>query len=165
MNILVRHRTGGSLRRFFLNYPFLIYEISSIYSIILVLKVWRFRMNTFDLDSFFPKEKLQLIKAEQTNGIIHIYLESKTKSCVCPKCGQSTEEYHGTYVRHVQDLPILGKNVQLHIKAHEYKCTNTDCNASTIAENFNGCRDSKSKQPECLQVSVHPASVYAGLQK
>lgn len=27
------------------------------------------------------------------------------------------------------------------------------------------CRDSKSKQPECLQVFVHPASVYAGLQK
>lgn len=26
------------------------------------------------------------------------------------------------------------------------------------------CRDSKSKQPECLQVFVHPASVYAGLQ-
>ncbi len=32
-------------------------------------------MNTFDLDSFFPKEKLQLIKAEQTNDIIHIHFE------------------------------------------------------------------------------------------
>ena len=105
-------------------------------------------MNTFDLDSFFPKEKLQLIKAEQTNDIIHIYLKSKTKSCVCPKCGQSTEEYHGTYVRHVQDLPILGKNVQLHIKAHEYKCTNTDCNASTIAENFNGFLNYYSRMTE-----------------
>ena len=30
---------------------------------------------------------------------------------------------------------------------------------------YESCRDSKSKQPECLQVSVHPASVYAGLQK
>lgn len=105
-------------------------------------------MNTFNLDSFFPKEKLQLIKAEQTNDIIHIYLKSKTKSCVCPKCGQSTEEYHGTYVRHVQDLPILGKNVQLHIKAHEYKCTNTDCNASTIAENFNGFLNYYSRMTE-----------------
>ena len=37
-------------------------------------------MNTLDLDSFFPKEKLQLIKVEQTNDIIHIYLKSKTKS-------------------------------------------------------------------------------------
>ena len=54
-----------------------------------------------------------------------------TKYCVCPKCGQFTEQYHGTYVRHVQDLSILGKNVRLHIKAHEYKCTNTDYNAGS----------------------------------
>ena len=105
-------------------------------------------MNTFDLDSFFPKDKLQLIKIEQTKDTIHIYLKSKTKSCVCPKCGQSTEEYHGTYVRHVQDLPILGKNVQLLIKAHEYKCTNADCNASTIAENFNGFLNYYSRMTE-----------------
>lgn len=75
----------------------------------IVIKLWRFLMNTFDLDSFFPKDKLQLIKVEQTKETIHIYLKSITKSCVCPKCGQSTEEYHGTYVRHVQDLPILEK--------------------------------------------------------
>lgn len=50
-------------------------------------------MNTLDLDLFFPKEKLQLIKIEQTKDTIHIYLKSKTKSCVCPKCGQSTEYY------------------------------------------------------------------------
>ena len=114
----------------------------------IAIKLWRFLMNTFDLDSFFPKDKLQLIKVEQTKETIHIYLKSITKSCVCPKCGQSTEEYHGTYVRHVQDLPILGKNVQLHIKAHEYKCANTDCNASTIAENFNGFLNYYSRMTE-----------------
>lgn len=105
-------------------------------------------MNTFDLNSFFPKDKFQLTKVEQTKETIHIYLKSKTKSFVCPKCGQSTEEYHGTYVRHVQDLPVLGKNVQVHIKAHEYKCTNTDCNASTIAENFNGFLNYYSRMTE-----------------
>lgn len=60
------------------------------------------------------------------------------KRYVCPKCGKSTVEYHDAYVKHVQDVPILRKNIQLHIKAHEYKCTNIDCNASTIAESLNG---------------------------
>lgn len=32
-------------------------------------------MNTLDLDLFFPKEKLQLIKIEQTKDAIHIYLK------------------------------------------------------------------------------------------
>ena len=105
-------------------------------------------MNKLNLNSFFPEDMLQLTKVEQTEEAIHIYLKSKTKNCVCPKCGQSTEQYHGTYVRHVQDLSILGKNVQLHIKAHEYKCTNTDCNASTIAENFNGFLNYYSRMTE-----------------
>lgn len=73
-------------------------------------------MNTFDLDSFFPKDKLQLAKVGQTKETIHIYLRSKTKSCVCLKCSQFTEEYHGTYVRHVQDLPVL----EMNILAHQY---------------------------------------------
>lgn len=37
---------------------------------------------------------------------------------------------------------------KLHIKAHEYKCTNTDCNASTIAENFNGFLNYYSRMTE-----------------
>lgn len=105
-------------------------------------------MNTLDLNSLFPEDTLQLTKVEQIEGIIHIYLKSKTKRCVCPRGGQFTEEYHGTYVRHVQDLPILGKNVQLHIRAHEYKCTNADCNASMIAENFNGFLNYYSRMTE-----------------
>lgn len=105
-------------------------------------------MNTLDLNSFFPEDALQLTKVEQTEGTIQIYLKSKTKSCVCPKCGQATEQYHGTYVRHVQDLPVLGKNVQLHIRAHEYKCTNTECNTSTIVENFNGFLNYYSRMTE-----------------
>lgn len=31
-----------------------------------------------------------------------------------------TEQYHGTYIRKVQYLSILVKNVQLHIKTHGY---------------------------------------------
>lgn len=105
-------------------------------------------MNKLNLNSFFPEDMLQLTKVESIEETIHIYLKSKTKSCACSKCRQSTEQYHGTYVRQVQDLPVLGKNVQLHIKAHEYKCTNIDCNASTIAENFNGFLNYYSRMTE-----------------
>lgn len=41
-------------------------------------------MNTFDLDSFFSKDKLQLTKVEQTKETIHIYLKSKTKDVSVP---------------------------------------------------------------------------------
>jgi transposase len=44
--------------------------------------------------------------------------------------------YHGTYVRTVQDLPILGKNVILKITAYEYNCTQAVCVQKTFVDNY-----------------------------
>ncbi|MCR1843268.1 transposase [Murimonas intestini] len=105
-------------------------------------------MNKLDLELFFPEDKLQITKVEQTETVIHIYLRSQTKSCICPKCGHFTEQYHGTYIRTVQDLPVLGKTLQLHIRAHEYDCTNQDCDVTTIAESFDGFLNTYSRMTE-----------------
>lgn len=48
-----------------------------------------------------------------------IALKSKTNSCTCPKCNAILTKYHGTYVRKVQHLPMLGKQVLLEINAYE----------------------------------------------
>ncbi len=65
-------------------------------------------IKTIDFMAFFPSEDLNLKNIEiNKNGII-IKLKSKTNSCECPKCHKITQQYHGTYVRSVQDLPIMG---------------------------------------------------------
>ena len=50
-------------------------------------------------------------------------MTSTSSSCKCPKSNHITQKYHGTYTRKVQDLPILGKSVQLEICSHEYACS------------------------------------------
>lgn len=105
-------------------------------------------MNTLNLNAFFPEDMLQITEITQTEKAMHIFLKSKTESCICPKCGHFTEQYHGTYIRTVQDLSILGKNVQLHIKAHEYDCINKECDAATIAESFHGFLNYYSRMTE-----------------
>ena len=65
-------------------------------------------------------------------------MRSKTHSSKCPECGQETQIYHGTYLRKVQDLPILGKTARLHITAHEYVCNNESCSKVTFVEDFDG---------------------------
>ena len=66
-------------------------------------------MNKLHLEPFFPEGMLQITEVKLTEKIIDIYLKSKTKGCNYPKCGQLAEQYHGTYVRTMQVLPILGK--------------------------------------------------------
>ena len=103
--------------------------------------------NTLFLDKFFPKESLKITKVIDDGGLT-LHLKSITKSCVCPACHKKTEHYHGTYVRAVQDLPILGKNVLLRITAHEYWCDNDQCEVTTIAESYNGFVNSYSRMTE-----------------
>lgn len=94
--------------------------------------------DSLKLNMFFPSELLSITSVDYDDSSIHIKMQSKTHSCKCPECGQETETYHGTYLRKVQDLPILGKTARLHITAHEYVCNNRSCSKVTFVEDFDG---------------------------
>lgn len=89
-----------------------------------------------NLESFFPSNALQLTKIVENEDVIRIHLKYVTTSFECPQCQVLSNQYHGTHQRTVQNLPILGKSVQLKIRAHEYHCSNPDCSVTTFSENF-----------------------------
>ena len=67
--------------------------------------------NTLCLDKFYPEKDLMITDIDQQSDKIIIQMKSTSSSC----------KYHGTYTRKVQDLPILGKNVNLkfvHMSMH-----------------------------------------------
>lgn len=100
------------------------------------------------LKRFYPTDSLKIMDVSQKPDTVLIRLKSVTHSCKCPKCGMQTRKYHGMYERTVQDLPILGKGVMLQVHAHEYRCMNEDCDAVTIAEDFDGFLSSYSRMTE-----------------
>lgn len=106
--------------------------------------------NELVLSAFYPEESLKITEIVQQSERILIKMKSITHNCICPKCSQRTDRYHGTYIRKVQDLPILGKRVMLDIKAYEYECENPDCQITSFAENFNGFLNSYSRMTERL---------------
>jgi len=91
--------------------------------------------STIDLQSFYP-ESLQIIKIEEEPEQIKIKMKSKKYNHKCPKCGTEAERYHAVYLRTVQDLPILQKNVILEIAAYKYDCDNEKCEVLSFAENY-----------------------------
>ncbi|WKY49022.1 hypothetical protein Q5O24_06830 [Eubacteriaceae bacterium ES3] len=64
--------------------------------------------NTLFLDHYFPSDVLKITEVIETDKII-IHMKAVSKTYVCPRCHQTLEHYYGTYIRTVQDLPILGK--------------------------------------------------------
>ena len=92
--------------------------------------------------------ELNITKIQEYEKQILMRMKSISKDCRCPKCGYITDKYHGTYIRKVQDLPILGKMVQLEICSHEYECINNDCEVTTFAETFDGFLNTYSRMTE-----------------
>lgn len=93
--------------------------------------------NAIKLDGFYP-ESLKITKVTNGERQITIQLKSQKHIHNCRKCGGDMSSYHGTYIRTVQDLPILGKRVTLKIVAYEYYCRNTECSVKSFAEDYEG---------------------------
>ena len=106
--------------------------------------------SSIDLQNFFPSKQLKITNILEDEKLIKINLKSQTQNCICPKCNTLSNKYHGTYIRKVQDLPILGKQVLLEINSYEYKCENEDCANKTMAEYFDGFISYYSRMTERL---------------
>lgn len=107
---------------------------------------------SIDFQIFYPEE-LRIVKIEEDTTII-IHMKSQKHSHECPECGQRMEVYHATYVRNVQDLPILGKRVILKITAYDYFCQNEACDTRTFAEDYEGFVGRSGRMTERLEYFI-----------
>jgi len=90
-----------------------------------------------DLSNFYPAS-LVITKAAKTKEEIHIFIKSQTHTQTCPSCKQECNEYHSTYRRKIQDLPIFSKTVILHLTAYRYYCHNSECKQKVFCESVDG---------------------------
>ena len=91
---------------------------------------------SLDLQKFYPKELKIVRVTSSTDQQICIDMQSLTTEFTCPACHTVSHKHHGSYHRHVQDLPILGKTVWLDICAWDYECCSDDCKVGSTAEDF-----------------------------
>ena len=106
-------------------------------------------MKELEIQRFFP-EQLEIKNVFESDNRIVINLESHSEAATCPFCGTISYQHHGTYIRKVQDLPILGKSVTLQIKAYEYNCEERNCRAISFAETIEGFLNHYSRKTERL---------------
>ena len=93
------------------------------------------RADKIKVDGFYP-DSLKITKVTENKNQIIIEMKSQKHSHKCRKCGEEMESYHGTQIRTVQDLPILGKSVLLKITLYEYYCKNGECGVKSFREDY-----------------------------
>jgi transposase len=112
-----------------------------------------------------PDERLRYVSHESNGDDFIIYVESSDMEAQCPYCGTSSQRIHSTYTRKLQDLPIQGKKVRLHLKNKKYFCRNPECAHRTFAEQFEFYEPKSVKtkrlKAEILRVSLTQSSISA----
>ena len=86
------------------------------------------------LSSFYHKSELEIESVDIVDNIVNIYAHGLLEHGFCPYCGTKSYKVHSRYIRHVYDLPILGKSSVLHLKMRKFFCMNPECKYRTFAE-------------------------------
>ena len=90
-----------------------------------------------DLSAFYSAS-LKIAKVIMMKTEIHIFMKSQTHAQTCPSCKQICNEYHSTYRRKIQDLPIMEKTIYIHVTAYRYYCRNNECKQKVFSETVDG---------------------------
>jgi transposase len=67
---------------------------------------------------------------------IQIYVKSQKRTEKCPSCGKESRNYHATYERNIQIMPIGGQTSYANVTAYKYDCTNEACKVSVFTEDL-----------------------------
>jgi transposase len=85
---------------------------------------------------FPPDVQLHIEHIEKVGQHIDITVRSDRGEAMCPCCQTISDEIHGQYWRHPQDLACFGFTVQLHIEVRRFTCAEETCLRQTFGERF-----------------------------
>lgn len=80
--------------------------------------------------------QLYVENCEITDHRIIFNITSTSDHAYCPECRQPSSRVHDSYATDIQDLPIQGKTVYLHLMIRRFKCITSFCPKKTFSELF-----------------------------
>ena len=87
---------------------------------------------------------------------ITLFMKSKAVQGTCPVCGVVSGQYHSTYHRNLQAVPIRGKNTRLDVIAYKFYCNNPECSQKVFMESLPFASPSQTRTDEltCIILAV-----------
>ena len=83
---------------------------------------------------------------------IHIFVKSQSHTGKCPGCSQESSDFHATYNRKLQMIPINGKTTYAHVIAYKYNCHNNKCKLKVFMEELPFSAPSQVRTTELTQL-------------
>ena len=104
------------------------------------------------INNFLFGDNYPIYNIEESENKLVLYLKSNVHECECPYCHESSNSYHSTYVRFIQDTPIHCKETWLNISTYKYDCLNPKCECKTFVEQLPFAKCSQVKTDKLISM-------------
>jgi transposase len=88
---------------------------------------------TEPLLSLLPGE-LSIDRIAVDSGLVTVHARSCNLTACCPVCALPSGRIHSGYIRHVADLPLMGRVVSLSLQIRRFRCPHSGCPRRIFAE-------------------------------
>jgi transposase len=88
---------------------------------------------TEPLLSLLPGE-LSIDRIAVDSGLVTVHARSCNLTACCPVCALPSGRIHSGYIRHVADLPLMGRVVSLSLQSRRFRCPHSGCPRRIFAE-------------------------------
>ena len=88
------------------------------------------------LDKILARVGKRIVHSDVRGELITVEASSTIRAAPCPACRSWSNRLHGSYVRHLQERPILEQRLVLAVQMNRFKCPNAECPRRTFAESI-----------------------------
>ena len=85
---------------------------------------------------FDDPDEFDVIAVDRKMDKVTITVASKQHGSDCPICGIKSAKVHSYYTRSLMDLPMLGHESWIKLRARKYYCYNETCSGRVFTERF-----------------------------
>ena len=89
------------------------------------------------LDRILARVGKRIVHCDSNGETLTVEASSTVRAAACPVCRRWSNRLHGSYVRHLEERPILEQRLVLGVQMHRFKCPSADCPRRTFAESIN----------------------------
>jgi len=79
-------------------------------------------------------KNIRFMEGHIHNEAVDVQARPSLSYAKCPVCGKKSHSVHSTYERHLMDLPIHGKRMNITLLARKFRCRNPKCRQIVFTE-------------------------------
>ena len=93
-------------------------------------------------------------RVDEVDGMVVITAHPRARGSRCRRCHRVSTRVHSRYRRHLADLPVSGRPVEVVLLVRRFFCVHVDCDACTFVEQVPGLTERHARQSSGLRAAL-----------